>query len=92
MYLHLYLFVVKLNLSYLKPDLLKYKEVDTMVPTDMQWNTLLQRHATVTVHLGDRTVTGDLYNITNEQIILLVPGKEGLFEVINRSEITDITW
>ncbi|HBI03436.1 MAG TPA: hypothetical protein DDY49_05335 [Paenibacillaceae bacterium] len=63
-----------------------------MVPTDMQWNALLQRHATVTVHLEDRKVTGDLYNITNLQVILLVPGKEGLFEVIKRSEITDITW
>lgn len=62
-----------------------------MIPTDLQWNALLLRHATVTVHLADRKVTGDLYNITHQQIILLVPGKDGLFEVIERSEITDIT-
>jgi len=62
-----------------------------MVLTDMEWNSLLQRHATITVHLGDKKITGDLYNITNTQIILLVPGKEELFEVINRSEITRIT-
>lgn len=63
-----------------------------MIPTSLQWNTLLQRHATVTVHLADRKVTGDLYNITDHQVILLVPGKEGLFEVIERTDITDLIW
>ncbi|WP_027417264.1 hypothetical protein [Aneurinibacillus terranovensis] len=63
-----------------------------MLPTETQWNALLQRHATVTIQTSDRKVTGDLYNLTNSQIILLVPSKDGLFEVVERTEIADIFW
>lgn len=63
-----------------------------MIPTDMQWNALLQRHATVTVTLDDRKVTGDLYNVTDEQVILIVQDKEGLFEVLNRADVRDMSW
>ncbi|GEN33769.1 MULTISPECIES: hypothetical protein [Aneurinibacillus] len=63
-----------------------------MIPTEMQWNALLQRHATVTVHTKNQKVTGDLYNVTDEQVILIVPNKQDLFEVIPRVDIYDITW
>jgi hypothetical protein len=63
-----------------------------MIPTEMQWNALLQRHATVTVTAKGQTVTGDLYNVTDDQVILIVPHKKDLFEVINRTDIDDIRW
>ncbi|WCN36795.1 hypothetical protein [Aneurinibacillus uraniidurans] len=63
-----------------------------MIPTDMQWNALLQRHATVTVTLDDRKITGDLYNVTDEQVILIVQDKDGLFEVLNRADVRDMSW
>jgi hypothetical protein len=63
-----------------------------MVPTEMQWNALLQRHATVTIYTKGQKVTGDLYNVTDEQVILIVPNKQNLFEVISRMDIDDISW
>ncbi|MFT9847488.1 hypothetical protein [Aneurinibacillus sp. REN35] len=63
-----------------------------MIPTEMQWNALLQRHATVTVYVKGEKVTGDLYNVTDERVILIVPSKQDLFEVISRMDIDDISW
>ncbi|WCK56019.1 hypothetical protein PP175_08965 [Aneurinibacillus sp. Ricciae_BoGa-3] len=63
-----------------------------MVPSETQWNALLQRHATITVHIDNRKITGDLYNLTKNQIILIVPDNEDLFQVVNRLEATDISW
>ncbi|AMA73633.1 MULTISPECIES: hypothetical protein [Aneurinibacillus] len=63
-----------------------------MIPTEMQWNALLQRHATVTVIVKGQKITGDLYNVTDEQVILIVPNKQDLFEVIARADIDEINW
>ncbi|ERI10051.1 hypothetical protein P4S95_06820 [Aneurinibacillus aneurinilyticus] len=91
----MYLFVVELNLSYSRIRLVRSKKkrgARMMIPTEMQWNALLQRHATVTVHAKGQQVTGDLYNVTDEQVILIVPNKQELFEVISRADIDDISW
>jgi hypothetical protein len=70
----MYLFVVELNLSYSRIRLVRSKKkrgARMMIPTEMQWNALLQRH---------------------EQVILIVPNKQELFEVISRADIDDISW
>jgi hypothetical protein len=63
-----------------------------MVPSETQWNALLQRHATITVHVDNQKITGDLYNLTNSQIILIVPDNKEIFQVVNRLQATDISW
>ncbi|WP_152667739.1 hypothetical protein [Aneurinibacillus tyrosinisolvens] len=60
--------------------------------TETQWNALLQRHATITISACGRVITGDLYNLTDSQVILIVHNKDGLFEVIERSDIVDMSW
>ena len=87
----MYLFVVELNLSYLYVSQRK-RSGHKMIPTEMQWNALLQRHATVTVIVKGQKITGDLYNVTDEQVILIVPNKQDLFEVIARADIDEINW
>ncbi|RXT14931.1 hypothetical protein [Ammoniphilus sp. CFH 90114] len=51
---------------------------------------LVKNHPTLTIHLKDKSVTGDLYNTSANQVVLLVHGGEYHFEVIPYSEIQHI--
>lgn len=51
---------------------------------------LVKNHPTITIRLKNRTVTGDLYNTSAEQVVLLVHGGDYHFEVIPYEEIEHI--
>ncbi len=51
---------------------------------------LVKNHPTITIKLKDRAVTGDLYNTSAEQVVLLVHGGDYHFEVIPYAEIEQI--
>ncbi|MEW9667416.1 hypothetical protein [Ammoniphilus sp. 3BR4] len=51
---------------------------------------LVKNHPTLTVHLKDKIVTGDLYNTSANQVVLLVHGGDYHFEVISYDEIQHI--
>lgn len=51
---------------------------------------LVKNHPTLTLKLKDRVVTGDLYNTSSSQVVLLVHGGEYHFEVIPYEEIEQI--
>lgn len=51
---------------------------------------LVKNHPTITIILKDRTVTGDLYNTSAAQVVLLVHGGEYHFEVIPYEDIQQI--
>ncbi|WP_147393778.1 hypothetical protein [Ammoniphilus oxalaticus] len=53
---------------------------------------LVKNHPTITLKLKDRTVTGDLYNTSSSQVVLLVHGGEYHFEVISYEEIEEIVF
>jgi hypothetical protein len=50
----------------------------------------VKNHPTLTIELKDKTVTGDLYNTSATQVVLLVHGGEYRFEVIPFEEIERI--
>ncbi|MBP1930586.1 hypothetical protein [Ammoniphilus resinae] len=50
----------------------------------------VKNHPTVTIQLKDRSITGDLYNTSATQVVLLVHNKDYHFEVIPFDEITHI--
>jgi hypothetical protein len=51
---------------------------------------LVKNHPTLTIQLKDKTVTGDLYNTSATQVVLLVHGGEYHFEVIEYEQIETI--
>lgn len=51
---------------------------------------LVKNHPTLTIQLKDKMVTGDLYNTSATQVVLLVHGGEYHFEVIPYDEIKHI--
>jgi hypothetical protein len=51
---------------------------------------LVKNHPTITVQLSDKTVTGDLYNTSATQVVLLVHSSEYHFEAIDYEQIENI--
>lgn len=51
---------------------------------------LVKNHPTLIIKLKDKTITGDLYNTSATQVVLLVHSGEYHFEVIDYDQIQQI--
>ncbi|WP_134700195.1 hypothetical protein [Ammoniphilus sp. YIM 78166] len=51
---------------------------------------LVKNHPTLTIQLKDKKITGDLYNTSATQVVLLVHGRDYHFEVIPYDDIEHI--
>jgi hypothetical protein len=51
---------------------------------------LVKNHPTLTIQMKDKTITGDLYNTSATQVVLLVHAKNYNFEVIDYTDIEHI--